>query len=146
MVPRPAPRVAELDTPDRDLSRPLSTKVVQLTGQSDHQWEIPAHNRTEERFELRGTDLGASFRHRQRTYFLFGDTHWTKPLQGTLDSIAYTTDVSAAGGLSLEFHRAYPEIVNPGVSRTNTTSRSTASASRIGCSPSSPPITSSTAR
>jgi hypothetical protein len=111
-------RVTELDVPDRDLSRPLSTKVVQLTGQGDHQRKVPAHNRTEDNFELRGTDLGASFRHRDRTYFLFGDTHWTNGLQGTLDSVAFTTDASAASGLTLQFHRAYPEIVNPGTSQT----------------------------
>ncbi len=111
-------RVRELDTPDTNSAEVRSTKVVQLTGQTDHQRHIPAHNRTEERFAIRGTDLGASFRHRDRIYFWFGDTHWTNSLQGTLDSVASTSDTDAASGLNLEFHRAYPQIVNPSVSQT----------------------------
>jgi hypothetical protein len=113
----PCLKVTELDEPDADRTRPLSTKIVQLTGEKDAQLNDDAFNRTETAFGIRGTDLGASFFHRGRIYFLFGDTHWTHSIKGTLDSIAYTTTRDAARGLALQFHLAYPEIVRPSVSQ-----------------------------
>jgi len=59
------------------LGRPLSTqKICQLTGERDlfssgQQFTV---NRTETHYGLAGTDLGASFAHNGRIYFLFGDT------------------------------------------------------------------------
>jgi hypothetical protein len=113
-------RVAELDVADIDRSRPRSTKIAQLTGQWDAQWNENeyAFNRTKESFGIRGTDLGASFLHRGRIYFLFGDTVRKKSIEGwawALDSVAYTTNLDASQGLPLQFHLAYPEIVNPPV-------------------------------
>jgi hypothetical protein len=114
----PCLRVDERDSPDVDRSYPRSTKIEQITGQWDAQRNDYAYNRTEDSFAIRGTDLGSSFLHRGRIYFLFGDTHWRDQLHpGTLDSIAYTTSTNAALGLPLQFHLAYPEIVNPGVSQ-----------------------------
>ncbi|MGH3549519.1 MAG: hypothetical protein ACRDQU_15720 [Pseudonocardiaceae bacterium] len=55
-------------------------KIVQLTGEFDREgWDgtgTPkfAFNRTESRFGIIDTDLGASFAHQDRLYFLFGDT------------------------------------------------------------------------
>lgn len=96
-------------TPKKDA--PLSEKVVQLTGDWDYQHNIPTPNITETRCGIRGTDLGVSFEHRGRTYFLFGDTHWKhSALPGTADSIAYTTDPTAWNGLGLTFHRSYLRI------------------------------------
>ena len=53
---------------------------------------------------LIGTDLGSSFEHNSRIYFLFGDTHSSnsnQPLFG--DSIAYTEDSDPEHGLHLNF-------------------------------------------
>jgi hypothetical protein len=111
-------RVVELDVADIDRRQPRSTKIAQLTGNWDAQWNDYAFNRTEDSFGIRGTDLGASFLHRGRVYFLFGDTVRIPPLEdqrGALDSIAYTTNLDASQGLPLQFHLAYPEIVKPSV-------------------------------
>lgn len=84
-----------------------SKKICQLTGAFDRERGVPAFNRTESRFGLAGTDLGASFEHKGRCYFLFGDT-WpvgpnteVRPRDG--DSIAYTTDPFPDNGLNLTF-------------------------------------------
>jgi hypothetical protein len=95
-------------------SRVVATtrKVVQLTGEHDREgWNgegTPplAFNRTESRFGIRGCDLGSSFEHRNRTYFLFGDT-WRvgqTPAEQDLDSIAFCTDVDPSNGLHLTFN------------------------------------------
>jgi len=49
-------------------------KICQLTGERDRQRNADTLNRTETRFGLIGTDLGASFEHDGRLWFLFGDT------------------------------------------------------------------------
>ena len=64
-----------------------------------------AFNETETRFQLFGTDLGSSFEHDGRLWFLFGDT-WPSPVDGPTDnsdSVAWTTDVSPGPGVHLEF-------------------------------------------
>ncbi|HET9258072.1 MAG TPA: DUF4185 domain-containing protein [Pseudonocardiaceae bacterium] len=96
-------------------------KVAQLTGEFDREgWDgtgAPgfALNRTESRFGIIGTDLGASFTHRDRLYFLFGDT-WRvghgKP-NDDLDSIAFCTDTRADDGLELTFLPKPPLV--PGI-------------------------------
>lgn len=55
------------------------TKVCQLTGEWDRERGTPAYNWTESRFALFGTDLGSSFEHGGRLWFLFGDT-WPTPV------------------------------------------------------------------
>jgi hypothetical protein len=86
-------------------------KVVQLTGEFDREgWNgkgTPRHafNRTESRFGIIGTDLGVSFAHRDRLYFLFGDT-WRvghSIPNDDLDAIAFSTDRNADHGLELTF-------------------------------------------
>lgn len=105
-----------------------SRKLCQLTGEWDRSLgkDKPAFNRTETRFGMFGTDLGASFEHKGRCWFLFGDTHPSgpnnefRPYDG--DSIAYTTDTrpSRDGGVRLEFVTApdgkYLAPSAPGVS------------------------------
>ncbi len=110
---------------------PQSEKVCQLTGERDKQRARNTINQTESRFGIRGTDLGASFRHGNRTYFLFGDTHWSSDYfrklgyrwdegqsvpeslpQATHDTIAYTIDTDADKGLELTFHRSYLRVAN----------------------------------
>jgi hypothetical protein len=101
---------------------PDTRKMVQLTGEFDRQgWggvgkPLPAHNRTETRFGVRGTDLGSSFVHRDRTYFLFGDTWRVNQTQEdvNLDSIAFTTDTNPDDGLDLTFVNR-PPLIHPPV-------------------------------
>jgi hypothetical protein len=53
-------------------------RLWQLTGETDLERGVPTASRTESRYGLRGTDLGSSFEHQGRIYFLFGDT-WPNP-------------------------------------------------------------------
>ena len=103
------------------LRLPDTHKIVQLTGEFDRQvWDgtgTPplAHNRTETRFRVRGTDLGSSFVHKERTFFLFGDT-WRvgqSDDEVNLDSIAFTTDTNPDDGLDLVFLDRPPLIRPP---------------------------------
>jgi hypothetical protein len=99
-------------------------KICQLTGEFDRELQQPTANRTESRFKLAGTDLGASFSHDGRIYFLFGDSHPTqmpnaqRPANG--NSIAHTTDAEPESGLDLTFVSApdggYSSPTLPGVS------------------------------
>ena len=60
---------------------------------------------------IEGTDLGSSFVHMGKTYFLFGDTRRagepTNPYPD-LDAIAFTNDTAIAGSLNLTFLPAAP--------------------------------------
>jgi len=86
---------------------PGSTRrICELTGED-------SINRTETRFKLRGTDLGASFQGDELTnviYFLFGDTvpvgafSDARPDGG--DSIAFTTPADPESCIHLDFFRA----------------------------------------
>ncbi|HJT03482.1 MAG TPA: DUF4185 domain-containing protein, partial [Pseudonocardiaceae bacterium] len=96
-------------------------KIAQLTGEFDREgWNgtgTPnfALNRTQSRFGIIGTDLGSSFAHQGRLYFLFGDTwrvgHGTP--NDDLDSIAFSTDTTADDGLGLTFLPRPPLV--PGI-------------------------------
>ncbi|HET9254953.1 MAG TPA: DUF4185 domain-containing protein [Pseudonocardiaceae bacterium] len=86
-------------------------KVVQLTGEFDREgWNgvgTPryAFNRTQSRSGIIGTDLGVSFAHQDRLYFLFGDT-WRvghAVPNDDLDAIAYSRDKNADDGVELLF-------------------------------------------
>ncbi|MGH3197485.1 MAG: DUF4185 domain-containing protein, partial [Streptosporangiaceae bacterium] len=98
-------------------------KLAQLTGEFDREgWNgtgTPsfALNRTESRFGIIGTDLGSSFTHQGRVYFLFGDT-WRvghgKP-NDDLDAIAFSTDNTADDGLDLTFLPKPPSV--PGIAQ-----------------------------
>jgi Domain of unknown function (DUF4185) len=99
-------------------------KIVQLTGEFDREGWSPekgkepfAYNRTESRFGIRGTDLGASFMHKNRVYFLFGDT-WRvgqAQEQQDLDSIGFSTDTNTDQGLSITFYKQPPIVRNPNI-------------------------------
>jgi hypothetical protein len=92
-------------------------RICQLTGEHDRTgWNgigrpPRAFNRSVCRARIRGTDLGASFEHKNRLYFLFGDT-WrvgdTEKTHRNLDAIAYTTDTTVNGGIHLVFNEAAP--------------------------------------
>lgn len=99
-------------------------RVCQLTGEFDRTgWggagQPPlAFNRTESRFGVRGTDLGVSFEHKNRIYFLFGDTWRSGESQSAhfdWDSIAFCTDTTVSGGLSLTFYKQPPMV--PGINQ-----------------------------
>jgi hypothetical protein len=101
--------------PGRD-DRPMSFKINQLTGECDFQEDHQTQSLTESRYGLRGTDLGASFEHNGKLFFLFGDTHWVnESLPGTADSIAYTPDSDPWNGVTLYFHHSYLEVEWPGI-------------------------------
>ena len=89
-------------------------KVCQLTGERDRQRGTDAYNRTETRFGLAGTDLGASFEHAGRLWFLFGDT-WPDAESG--DSVAWTTDRTPEPGIRLHFASSGGRFACPRVSR-----------------------------
>ena len=88
-------------------------KICQLTGERDRQWGVPAFNRTETRFGVVGTDLGSSFEHDGRLWFLFGDT-WPDATLG--DSVAWTTDPRPEPGIRLHFASSDSRFISPRVS------------------------------
>jgi hypothetical protein len=79
-----------------------TTKVCQLTGDIDRADGATTLSETNRRYGVIATDLGSSFEHKGRLYFLFGDT-WGRP--GDRDAIAWT-DASDPEKIVLEFHRA----------------------------------------
>ncbi len=81
---------------------PESTKkVCQLTGDFDRALMKPTLSQTAERYGVTATDLGSSFEHKGRLYFLFGDTHGQS---GDLDAVAWTTSTDPEK-ISLDFYR-----------------------------------------
>ncbi|MGH8412663.1 MAG: DUF4185 domain-containing protein, partial [Pseudomonas sp.] len=112
-------RFTILEPHDRLVRR--AQKIVQLTGEFDREgWNGKgnpdfAFNRTESRFDIIGTDLGVSFAHQDRLYFLFGDTwrvgHGTP--NDDLDAIAFCTDMNVDDGLELTFLPRPPLV--PGI-------------------------------
>jgi len=75
--------------PDPLIYVPNSTKkVCQLTGDLDRETCTPVLSATGQRFGLEATDLGSSFEHKDKLYFLFGDT-WGRP--GDRDALLWTT-------------------------------------------------------
>ena len=91
-------------------------KVCQLVGETDREFNKPTVNQTESRFGLTGNDLGYSFEHNGKLFFLFGDSMPTPTFNGKPnlgkdpprtpddnDAIAYTTDTSVDQCLKLNF-------------------------------------------
>jgi len=101
-------------------------KVTQLTGDIDRETGKETLNQTGKHFGIYGTDLGVSFIHNGRIYFLFGDTNRRDPDTGLpasafpgedfneeltdLDAIAYTTSDRAYNGITLTFNSDYPHV------------------------------------
>src|ERR687896_1594584 len=102
-------------------------KVSQLTGDIDRETGQKTLNETGKNFGIYGTDLGVSFLHDGKLYFLFGDTT-RRPVSGIpqsalpaapyneaetdYDSIAYTTSDRAYDGISLVFNSDFPHVDN----------------------------------
>ena len=81
-------------------------KVCQLVGDDDRELGIATSNRTDARYGLWGTDLGASFGHDGKTWFLFGDalpTGGGTPNPECGDAIAWTEDNDASDCIDLTF-------------------------------------------
>jgi len=109
------PVVQQKPTSQVTVSAP-ATKIAQLVGESDRELQEPTLNLTWSRYKLAGTDLGVPFRHKDKTYLLFGDT---VGLRGG-DAIAYTTDNTPEDGIELTFiydKVAYKPVKIPGISQ-----------------------------
>ena len=94
-----------------------TVKMQQLLGETDKEKHQPTLSLTETRYGIRGTDLGNSFEHNGRVYFLFGDT--VGRLDRALDTIATTDAADPEQGVRLDFlmaGRDYLTIQPPGIS------------------------------
>jgi hypothetical protein len=81
---------------------PNSTKkVCQLTGDFDRAAGEPTLSLTGKRYGVEATDLGSSFEHKDKLYFLFGDT-WGRP--GDRDVMAWTKSTDPEK-IVLDFHK-----------------------------------------
>jgi hypothetical protein len=78
-----------------------TAKVQQLVGEQDLERREPTPGRTVSRYGLAGTDLGSSFEHEGRVYFLFGDT--VGSLGGAPDTIGVTDARDPESGVRLDF-------------------------------------------
>ena len=113
----PLPATPRSTQPNRVVISAPATKISQLIGDYDKERNKPTDNLTASRYRLEATDLGIPFRHKDRTYVLFGDTIGARGG----DAIAYTTDTTAENGIKLEFVHdssgTYRPIIIPGVSQ-----------------------------
>jgi hypothetical protein len=94
-----------------------TVKLEQLLGEEDKEKHQPTLSRTVTRYGIQGTDLGNSFEHDGRVYFLFGDTMGR--LDHALDTIATTDAIDPEQGVRLDFliaGRDYLTIQPPGIS------------------------------
>jgi hypothetical protein len=92
-------------------------KLQQLLGEEDKQLHHPTLSQTVTRYGIEGTDLGNSFEHAGRVYFLFGDT--VGRLRRALDTVATTDAVDPEAGVRLDFLKSgndYLTIQPPGIS------------------------------
>jgi hypothetical protein len=78
-----------------------TVKLEQLLGEEDKERHQPTLSRTLSRYQLEGTDLGYSFDHEGRVYFLFGDT--VGGAGRALDTIAVTDARDPEDGVRLDF-------------------------------------------
>src|SRR5580658_8307145 len=76
-------------------------KLQQLLGEEDKERHQPTLSRTLTRYGIEGTDLGYSFEHEGRVYFLFGDT--VGRLRHAFDTIATTDALDPESGVRLDF-------------------------------------------
>ena len=94
-----------------------TVKLEQLIGDLDKDLHQPTLSQTVKRYGIQGTDLGYSFEHSGRAYFLFGDT--VGSLDKALDTIATTDANNPDKGVRLDFltvGKNYLKIQPPGIS------------------------------
>ena len=95
-----------------------SQKVCQLVGELDHETGQPTASQTETNYGLAGNDLGSSFQHNGKLWFLFGDSHPTATFNGKPngqsdppriaadnDAVGFTTGTNVSQCLKLDFVR-----------------------------------------
>jgi hypothetical protein len=97
---------------------PYSTqRIGQLTGDFDRASGVPTLSQTDSRFGLSGTDLGSSFEHNGKLYFLFGDS-FGRP--GARDVLAWTTSTDPER-IMLDLYKAsdgkWLPLTVPGISQ-----------------------------
>src|SRR5215212_8041487 len=86
-----------------------TTKVEQLIGDCDYSLQaatgqcVPTTSRTNQRFQVLGTDLGSSFESQGKLIFLFGDTIGSAENYFAADTMASTSSTDATQGLLLDF-------------------------------------------
>ncbi len=92
-------------------------RLSQLTGDYDRAKGEPTLNLTGQRFGADATDLGSSFEHQGKLFFLFGDT-WGQP--GLVDAVAWSQSRDPAH-IKLDFYRdtngEWLPPIAPGVER-----------------------------
>ncbi len=81
-----------------------TAKIEQIIGDYDRQLQQPTLNQTQSRYGLVGTDLGNSFEHEGKVYFLFGDN----AAPGARDPLGYSESADPDGPLRLDFLSARP--------------------------------------
>ncbi len=95
-------------------------KIEQLVGDYDRHTQSSTANLTNSRYQIWGTDLGVSFSHDRRLYFLFGDIPGDIGYGIDRDPIAYSEDNNPEDGLDLTFlaetNGQYRPITIPGSS------------------------------
>ena len=95
------------DTPNANQVAPIirgpdgCSKVCQLVGNTDLQTGQPVINQTLSRSGIYGTDLGVSFEHDGKLWFLFGDTVGTSMVDE--DAIAFSSDNDPNDCVELSF-------------------------------------------
>ncbi|HYW47382.1 MAG TPA: DUF4185 domain-containing protein [Bryobacteraceae bacterium] len=95
-----------------------SQKVCQLIGELDHETGQPTASQTATNYGLAGNDLGSSFEHDGKLWFLFGDTNPTATFNGKPngqsdpprtsadnDSIGFTSGANIGPCVKLDFVR-----------------------------------------
>jgi len=104
-APVPPPAAPRVVNPHREVALhyiPESTvKLEQLIGDQDKGLRTPTLTQTFTRFGIEGTELGTSFEHQGRAYFLFGPTVGRLPREP--DTIASSDTVDPQGGVHLDF-------------------------------------------
>jgi hypothetical protein len=102
-TPPPAPPITEASSQAEIRSHALeyvsgsTAKVEQLIGDYDVATKQRTYNQTASRYGIWGSDLGNSFEHNGRAYFLFGDT--IGKYGGDVIGVSDATDPSAPLGL-----------------------------------------------
>jgi hypothetical protein len=93
--------------PDELIHVPNSTKrVCQLTGDFDRASGKPTLSQTGRRFGVHATDLGSTFEHKGKLFFLFGDTEDDRDVLGWTSS-------GDPHNIALEFYKAKEGKVYP---------------------------------
>ena len=90
-------------------------KILQVTGDTDTALRRPTLSKTETAAGLVGTDLGSSFEHDGKLWFLFGDS-WGRP--GDRDTMAYSTSLAPSSltiTVPVELDGKFRRIEIPGV-------------------------------